>query len=73
MAMIVVNHDIEEAAYLSDRVVVMDALPGRIRRILSNPQRRPLDRMSDAFSTFNAFKQALFAELDVPAGAVSAA
>lgn len=40
MTMILVTHDIEEAAYLSDRIVVMDANPGRIRRIVENPRDR---------------------------------
>ena len=67
MTMILVTHDIEEAAYLSDRIVVMDANPGRIRRIVHNPQPRPRSRVSPAFAQVKA---ELFALLDVlPKGA----
>lgn len=33
ITMVMVTHDIDEAVYLADRVVVLDAKPGRIRRI----------------------------------------
>lgn len=39
--MIMVTHDVEEAVQLSDRVVVMDARPGRIRHILDIPVAHP--------------------------------
>lgn len=44
--MIMVTHDVEEAVYLSDRIVVMDANPGRISRIVSVPLDHPRDRTS---------------------------
>jgi len=44
--MIMVTHDVEEAVYLSDRVVVMDAKPGRIKRTLKVPLPHPRDRAS---------------------------
>src|SRR5699024_8803161 len=34
MTMIMVTHDIEEAVYLADRVIVMDRRPGRIKSII---------------------------------------
>lgn len=39
--MILVTHDVEEAVFLSDRIVVMDAAPGRIRRIVPVPLSHP--------------------------------
>ena len=36
-----ITHDLEEAAYLSDRIVVMDSNPGRVVEIIENPVPRP--------------------------------
>jgi NitT/TauT family transport system ATP-binding protein len=36
-----VTHDLREAAFLSDRVVVMSARPGTIRKIITSPLGRP--------------------------------
>jgi len=41
---ILVTHDIEEAVFLADQVVVMHSHPGRITRILSVPFPRPRPR-----------------------------
>lgn len=47
--MLMVTHDVEEAVYLSDRVIIMDAKPGRIRRIvdvgLPHPRERSLPQL----------------------------
>jgi sulfonate transport system ATP-binding protein len=47
--MILVTHDIDEALYLGDRVVVMTNKPGRIKKIISVPLARPRDRTDDDF------------------------
>ncbi|MDF3834590.1 ABC transporter ATP-binding protein, partial [Cupriavidus basilensis] len=50
ITMILVTHDVEEAIYLGDRVVVMEPRPGRIRRILPVPLAHPRDRAAPAFA-----------------------
>jgi NitT/TauT family transport system ATP-binding protein/sulfonate transport system ATP-binding protein len=49
ITMILVTHDVEEAVYLGDRVVVMQPRPGRIKRIVDVPLARPRDRGAAAF------------------------
>ncbi len=49
MTVIFVTHDIDEAVYLSDRILVMSKNPGRIKEIIDNPMPRPRDRNSEAF------------------------
>lgn len=42
-----VTHNVTEAAYLADQVIVMEAAPGRIKRILPVCEPRPRNRLSD--------------------------
>ena len=44
LAALLVTHDIDEAAYLGDRVLVLDANPGRLRETIAMPLARPRDR-----------------------------
>lgn len=46
---IFVTHDIEEAVFLADRIVVMDANPGRIKSIVTVKMPVHRDRTSDDF------------------------
>ena len=41
-----VTHDLDEALYLGDRVVVLDANPGRIARMVDIPLARPRNQLS---------------------------
>jgi sulfonate transport system ATP-binding protein len=49
VTMIMVTHDVEEAVYLSDRVVVMEPRPGRISAVLPIDIPRPRDRAAADF------------------------
>jgi len=48
--MILVTHDIDEAIYLGDRVVVMSSRPGTIKKILRVNLPRPRDRSNVEFA-----------------------
>nr|WP_288851376.1 ABC transporter ATP-binding protein [uncultured Acidovorax sp.] len=50
ITMILVTHDVEEAVYLGDRVVVMEPRPGRIRRTVPGGLPHPRERTSHAFT-----------------------
>ncbi len=47
--MLFVTHDIDEAIYMSDRIVIMTPRPGRIERIIDVPLDRPRQRSSPKF------------------------
>jgi NitT/TauT family transport system ATP-binding protein len=47
---IFVTHSIEEAIYLSDRIVVMTARPGRIKEVVSIDEARPRDMTNEAMN-----------------------
>jgi sulfonate transport system ATP-binding protein len=47
IAVLLVTHDIDEAAYLSDRVLVMEANPGTLREEIPIAVARPCERGSD--------------------------
>jgi ABC-type nitrate/sulfonate/bicarbonate transport system ATPase subunit len=47
--MLLVTHDIDEAIYMSDRILIMSPRPGRIERIISVNIQRPRDRSHPQF------------------------
>ena len=52
--MLIVTHDIDEAIYMSDRIVVMTPRPGRVERIIDVPLPRPRQRNSPDFLALRA-------------------
>lgn len=64
LTMIMITHDVEEAVYLSDRIVVMSARPGKIKKIIPVPLARPRDR--DNYD-FIHIKEELLAEFHLQA------
>ena len=49
MTMVMVTHDVDEAIYLSDQIVVMTPRPGRITKIVNVEMGRPRARSSEEF------------------------
>ncbi|GHU55377.1 ABC transporter ATP-binding protein [Clostridia bacterium] len=49
MTMILVTHDVDEAVYLSDRIVIMTPRPGKISKILDVKMFHPRNRGGDDF------------------------
>jgi NitT/TauT family transport system ATP-binding protein len=45
-SVLMVSHDIKEVVYMADRIVVLDANPGRVRTIVKNDLPRPRDYRS---------------------------
>ena len=58
-----VTHQIEEAVYLSDRVIVMTKRPGRTKKIIDIPLPRPRNYEMRVTQEFNDLKLALWNEL----------
>ena len=48
---IVVTHDIEEAVFLADTIIILSSRPGKIRRIVRVTLPEPRDRNSDEFTS----------------------
>jgi sulfonate transport system ATP-binding protein len=52
MTLILVTHDIDEAIYLGDKVVVMSAKPGVVKKVIPVKMSRDRDRTSDEFALY---------------------
>ena len=56
-----VTHNIHEAAYLADRVVLLSRRPGRVRAVLPVPLLRPRDEAMQASPPFLGFTREIWA------------
>jgi ABC-type nitrate/sulfonate/bicarbonate transport system ATPase subunit len=52
--MVLVTHDIDEAIYMSDRIVIMTPAPGRVERMIDVALVRPRERNSSPFLSLRA-------------------
>ena len=58
-----VTHDLDEAVFLSDVVVVLSSRPGRVHATIQNPLRRPRDEATRVSDEFVAAKRELWTAL----------
>lgn len=64
--MILVTHDIDEAIFLSDRIIVLSSRPGEIKQIIEVKDTRPRDRSSSSFvHTRKKIYKEFFDETDI--------
>lgn len=54
MTMVMVTHDVDEAVYLSDKIVVMTPRPGKITKVMDVDIEHPRARSSDIFLKYHA-------------------
>jgi sulfonate transport system ATP-binding protein len=60
VTMVMVTHDVEEAVYLSNKIVVMEPRPGRVRKVFTIDRLHPRDRSS---RDFIVLKESILKEL----------
>jgi NitT/TauT family transport system ATP-binding protein len=58
-----VTHDLDEAVFLADVVIVLSSRPGRVHAVIDNPLRRPRDEATRVSDEFAAAKRALWTAL----------
>ena len=66
ITIVFVTHDLDEATYLADRIVVLGANPGRVREIVEVPVPRPRSREQMNSALFVATKRHLEALIHTP-------
>ncbi len=52
MTMIMVTHDVEEAVYLSDQIVIMSARPAKVEKVIDIEISKPRNRGQDIFTQY---------------------
>ncbi len=50
--MIMVTHDVEEAVYMSTKIIIMESRPGRVKEVVDIDLSYPRDRTSDEFVAY---------------------
>jgi sulfonate transport system ATP-binding protein len=69
ITMVLVTHDVDEAVFLGDRVIVLAPRPGRISRIFDVPSKRPRSRTdNDLVHIRNEILLALEGQEQAPSG-----
>ena len=58
-----VTHDLDEAVFLADVVIVLASRPGRVNAIIDNPLQRPRNEATRVSDAFAAAKRALWTAL----------
>jgi NitT/TauT family transport system ATP-binding protein len=66
VTVIFITHDLDEAIYLADRILVLDATPGRVQEIIDVPLPRPRSPEQFVEPRFLAVKQRLEALIHKP-------
>jgi NitT/TauT family transport system ATP-binding protein len=61
---VLVTHSIQEAALLSDRIVVLSSRPGRIKEVIESPLPKPRDAAILTTSDFAAITQRIWSSLE---------
>jgi NitT/TauT family transport system ATP-binding protein len=61
-----ITHDLDEAAFLSDRILVMGTNPGGVREFIENPVPRPRSAAQFISPEFLALKQRLEQHIHPP-------
>jgi NitT/TauT family transport system ATP-binding protein len=61
-----ITHDLDEAAYLADRILVMSANPGRVAEFIKNPVPRPRSDAQFLSAEFLALKKRLEEHIHPP-------
>jgi sulfonate transport system ATP-binding protein len=67
MTVVLVTHDIEEAVYLADRVIILSRRPGTVQKVMDVSLARPRERTSEEFG---CVRKELMDEFFAPGGSV---